>query len=1684
MTVDMGTPTTETEFADIAIIGMQCRFPGADNVDEYWSLLSEKREGARSLDGLAAAPGLVRREAAVEGIELFDAKFFGYPPAEAAMIDPQQRLFLECAYHVFEQAGYDPDRYEGLVGVYAGSGQSNYLIANVLPHLGLSPSSADALPAGFANSPGSLPGRVSYHLNLTGPSIAVSTACSTSLVAAHLACQELLDYRCDLALAGGVSLNPHPGKGYRYTPNGPLSPDGRCRAFDADAAGMFPGDGVGVVLLKRLSDALADGDRIRAVIKGSAVNNDGRHKTGFTAPSATAQREVIVAAHAVAGVEASSIGMVEAHGTGTPLGDPIEVSALTKAFRESTDQTGYCLLGSAKTNIGHTDTAAGVAGLIKAALSIEHGVIPANLHYAAENPLLDLANSPFRVAADTIDWPEGDGPRRAGVSAFGIGGTNVHMVLEQAPHQAEARPSLTRADSESLLILSAATATALDQQAEQLAGFLRSRSDIDPGAVADTLQMGRRKLPYRRSVVCGSAKQAASLLTAPAQATRANDGAVPLVLLLPGGGAQYVGMGHGLYETEQVFRSTIDQCAQILSQHCDIDLRSHLYGDGGLDEQRLDVVFPAVVATEYALATQLAAWGLTPSAMLGHSLGEYAAACLSGVIDIDQVLPLVSARGRLFARMGGATTSILLSSADVSPLLSGRLVVSGITDASSCTVSGPTAEIAALEEELELRGVQFQRVRVSMAVHSPELDPVLGEFADILAGVTLRPPRVPYLSNVTGTWIRPEEATDPGYWIRHSREPVQLAAGFGELANLPGAVLLEVGPGQTLTRLAQPQGDASFAAYATMRHRDDRRSDGRALLAAVGKAWEHGVDIDWNLLSSGPRPARVELPGYPFERQRYWIAQSDGAQPADRPNATVPVWRSSTPAAPAAELSAARWLVLLDEDPATQQFAQELAETVGAAVDLLGPGLPLPSIEYERIVFLADAHGTGPDRERYLQLARAVDAIGSGVTVHVCACNVFDVTGVEELDVSQWLTVGAAQWLRRNAVARTVDVVDMDRADVRALFAELSVPGLDRTVAYRNGRRWILGSEPVEGAAAAWSSTGAWLRAEPIDVVVPQGSVQVSNALDDLCTRYVCAHLRSAGIALTPGSEFSRDELIARLGVVPDYHKIVDAFLRILSEDGLVSNENGRLRVLDVAAVADVPELGRWCSDNPELATWAQLLDQCMRGYGEVLSGQIAGNEVVTPNGDDSLYRSLTEQRIAHSDFATYRDLIGTTLAGLAAKATPARPLRILEIGAGRGYLTWPVVDALRGLPAGSVEYHFTDIGRSFVVGAQRQAESEGLDFVRFAALDIVADPAGQSLPLAGFDVVLAFNVLHVAPDLPSAIRNVAAFTAPGGQVFILEAKTEERCDSLIDPLLTGWLDFADDLRTDSPLVAPPQWAALLDANGFTDSTIYDSGPAGDHALIVAERPEPVLVLDPDFDRAIAMVHEIAASEPSVQRTLLTGSVEDSIEAALAEAYAHGTLAVRHRAGVGDWTFVDTSAYDQMTVPSDRFGEVLGAPAVPAVVLGGPSTAAVRIEQELAPVPDTSAVSSASSSFNLRPALSTEYCAPRSKLEEGIAAIWQRFFGYDRIGVNDRFLELGGESLLAMQIAAEQRNALGIEMNMRQLLESMTVADVASAAARPPVAPETSSKPAPPARRGRAALRTADGVILLEGVRD
>ncbi|WP_405647246.1 type I polyketide synthase [Streptomyces uncialis] len=882
----------------VAVIGLAGRFPGADGTGELWRSLLAGDEGITVLDEaehLAAGgdpallddPYHVRAVAEIAGLDRFDAEFFGCSPAEAALLDPQQRMFLEVAHHAFEDSGYPPGGHPGAVGVYAGSGPSRYFTTNLAPWYAGRPGSLDHTAALSANSAGTLPTRVSYLMGLTGPSISVATACSTSLVAVHLACQDLLAQRCDLALAGGVALNPHARLGYRYVQDGPYSPDGKVRAFDRRAAGMLQGDGAGVVVLKRLADALADGDTVRAVVLGSAVNNDGDRKIGFTAPSTTGQTEVIVSALLEAGVSPASIGYVEAHGTGTPVGDPIELTALHDAFERAGGHPGGCAIGSVKTNIGHLDAAAGVAGLIKTVLALEHGTIPPTLHLDEPTELFDWAASPFEPAVTARPWRV-PGPRRAGVSSFGIGGTNAHVVLEQPPSAPPSAPGREH----TLLTISARTPAALDETARLLGERLAAGPAPRLDDIGHTLAAGRTAHPYRRALVVRSTDEAATRLRETIGAAAEPARQRPVALLLPGGGVHYDGMGRGLYATEPVYRETIDRCAGILRPVLGRDIRDALLAeaaasrDGGEHTALLDgtatghraASFPALVATEYALARVLEQrYGVTPVALLGHSLGEYTAACLAGVIALEDVLPLVAERERLFASVGGTSLSVRRGEDAVTPFLAPGLAVAAVNGPDACTVSGRTDAVIALEARLTAAGVDHHRLRVPVAVHSPVLDPVLPEFRDLVAGIRLSKPRVPYLSNVTGTWITEEEATDPEYWVRHSRRTVRFADALrtlGDAARPP--VLLEAGPGGGLGKLARTVLGPRVPVVAALRHAYAEQDDGSFLLGALGALWCAGAGPDLPALWRGTRPRRVPLPGYPFARSRFWIDPPGG----------------------------------------------------------------------------------------------------------------------------------------------------------------------------------------------------------------------------------------------------------------------------------------------------------------------------------------------------------------------------------------------------------------------------------------------------------------------------------------------------------------------------------------------------------------------------------------------------------------------------------------------------------------------------------------------------------------------------------------------------------------------------------------------------------------------------------------
>ncbi|WP_017558609.1 type I polyketide synthase [Nocardiopsis baichengensis] len=1408
-----GPPAGADPELDIAVVGMAGRFPGAPDLDAYWEVIAEGRVAARSFAAAGDDPALVAVESVVDGTDAFDAPFFGYTPGEAAVLDPQQRLFLETAYHALEDAGYDPRSMPGPTGVYAGAAQSRYFLENV--HPGLDPDdTVTAHQAHLANAGSTLPARVSYALGLTGPAIAVQTACSTSLVAVHTAVQDLIAHRCDAAVAGGATLEAARGRGYRYVKDGPFSPDGRCRPFDAAAAGMVPGEGVGAVVLKRLGDALTDGDAVRAVLKGTSVGNDGDRKVGFAAPSVDGQAETVAAALAVAGIGAERVGYLEAHGTGTPMGDPIEVAALARVFAAATGDRGFCSLGSVKANIGHADAAAGIAGLIKAVLVLEKGVVPPLAGFTAPNPLLELDGTAFRISGRPEPWSRGGRRRVAGVSSFGIGGTNAHAVLEEAPEPAPDDRPRTRGPA--VLTLSARTAGGLRTAADRLAARLRARPDVPIADVAGTLQVGREAHPHRRTVVCRDAGEAAERLAEAADGGRPAPRRRPeVVFVLPGAGVQYPGMGAELHRTEPVYAEAVERCAAALGRRGPA-LRAALLEGTAADEDGRSV-FPRLFTAEYATASLLMASGVRPDALIGHSLGEYTAACLAGVFTPEDVLPLLVERERLMreAAADGGMLGVLLSEEEVTGLLEPGSAVAAVNAPGRCTVSGDREALRRLAERLDADGVEHRPVAFAAAAHSPLLDPVLDDYGAVVAKVPLRAPDIPVVSNATGTWLRDGEATDPGYWVRHTRAPVRFAEGMETLLGVGTGdgvgeappVLVEAGPGEALTRTASLIGGGRpLDRVAPVPSGRSGRPAHAVFLGALGRLWELGVPVDW-AARGGPR-RRVPLPGHPFERHRYWIDPPAGA---------------------------------------------------------------------------------------------------------------------------------------RRGAARTAD-----------------------------------------RGALAWDPSDLSERLREVRAARPAGAARGGDEaeLDGLATGLVLEYLRRSGADPRPGVEAAVPELADRLGVVPRHRRFFAAMLGVLAEDGALARDGDRVRFLPAAGTvpAPGPAAEGLLARRPDLAADVELLRRCAADYDAVLRGRKDGNEVLLPDGDDTLQRRVIDRRLADSDVPAGRE--ASAAAAADAVRAAGRPVRILEVGAGRGYLTWTVAEALRG--AGPVEYHFTDVGRSFVLDAQREAAERGLDLMRFGVLDIGADPAAQGYGPGGFDLVLAFNVLHALPDLRGAVRNARSLLEPGGALVLLEAVRQRRWSLLTTGLYEGWWAYDDDLRSGSPLVSAATWLRLLKEEGF----------------------------------------ERTAAEPSPDAEGTGGA--DAADHVLVSAV------------VGDGR------------PRER-------PAESAPASGG---------------------------FNRRPDLETPYTAPRGPAEERLAGIWAQVLGLDRVGVLDDFFDLGGESLLAMQIAARVRAVFGTDCSMRSLFDTPTVAGLAEGLPVPADgadgAPETGPAPVS-GRRGRRARRAADGSLVLGG---
>ncbi len=992
--------SSTVDISKIAIVGMALRVPGARTPQDFWRNLREGVESITFFDDeeliaqgiderILSEPSYVKAYGYLPDADNFDAEFFDMPPSEAGLLDPQHRVFLECCWECLEDGGYAGE-HDLTVGVFGGVGLNyqhlSYLYRN-FDELTTRFGSSMAVEFGMRND--FIASRVSYLLDLRGPSMTVQSACSTSLVAVHQAAQSIINGECDMALAGGLTINLTNKTGYFYTPGGIQSPDGHCRAFDANAEGTVGGNGGGVVLLKSLSDALRDRDHIYGVILGSSVKNDGSLKVGFTAPSVVGQADTIAEAISLAGVSADSIGYLEAHGTATRLGDPIEISALSRAFGDSSEKRGFCAIGSVKTNLGHLDAGAGIAGLIKAALSVKNKEIPPSLHYREPNAEIAFDQSPFYVNTDLKPWKINGFPRRAGVSSFGIGGTNAHVVLEEAP--ADPEPESLTPEPE-LLLLSAKSAAALERASSNLQSYLNQANRSSIKDVAHTLRVGRKAFPYRRALICTSAEDAVDILSASKpgllSGVASSEEKPPVSFLFSGQGSQYVGMGRALFDSEPIYRDALQESLSLLASESDADLPALLYpqGDAARQESQARIsetryAQPLLFAVGYALAKLWKSWGIEPQSMIGHSIGELTAACLSGVFSLSDAAKIVAARGRLMQQMPrGAMLATPLAEDHLRAVVESHAETSiaALNAPDSTVLSGPEEAVQRIRGQLQQEGISTVLLETSHAFHSSMMDPVLKPFEEVVRSSRLNAPRIPFLSCVTGRWISENQARDAAYWAGQIRSPVRFDEGLRNLLDREGRLLIEVGPGAVLTRLVSRSEKRRNAALTVQslpkRDESDPRSDSAFTLNSLSRLWLSGAETDWRGFRPHAQLKRVPLPTYPFEPRRFAIPEpsrrSRGEEPIGKRDIDqwfyVPTWkRVPHSGVRPQEAGDSHWLILTGGAPLADAFASSLR---GERADVTEVALGSSFERKDSASFVIDP-GNEAD---YVQLAEAL----------------------------------------------------------------------------------------------------------------------------------------------------------------------------------------------------------------------------------------------------------------------------------------------------------------------------------------------------------------------------------------------------------------------------------------------------------------------------------------------------------------------------------------------------------------------------------------------------------------------------------------------------------------------------------------------------------------------------------------
>jgi acyl transferase domain-containing protein/thioesterase domain-containing protein len=1134
----------------VAVVGMAGRFPAAASVAELWQLLDQEREAARWLtdEELLAAnvspsairdPNYVRASLILPDMEMFDAEFFGFSPRDAAILDPQHRHFLECAWEALEDAGHMPDRFPGSIGVFAGCGMQAYLAYNLLSNPELLEQVGLFLLRHTGNDKDFLPTRLSYLLNLQGPSVAVQTACSTSLVAIHMACQSLLTGSCDMALAGGVSIELPHRRGYRFTEGEILSPTGHCRAFDDDAKGTLFGSGAGVVVLRRLEDALESGDNIHLVIRGSAVNNDGSQKAGYLAPSVDGQARAAAEALAVADVDASSVAYIEAHGTGTAVGDPIELAALAQVYGDR-DRGGPCGIGSIKTNIGHLDTAAGVASLIKVALAMRHEKIPASLNYRRPNSRFDFAKSRFYVVDHGRPWPRDDSPRRAAVNSLGVGGTNAHTIVEEPP----VRVATAAEQDWQILTLSARSEPALARLRDKWRQFLADPPlDFTVANAAFTSQVGRRAFDHRCAVIARDNDGLRSALEGRDTRRVVTDIRAPerrIVFMFPGGGAQYPGAARELYERVSAFRDAVEECFLVMPTAVPADLRRLMFECDGDDAEAARTLeqpvrsLASLFVLGYAFAALWRHWGVVPNTVIGHSAGEYLAAVIAGVMTLKDALSIVVLRGQIFERMEpGGMLAVQMPESKLRFLLGEELDLAAVNGADLCVASGAVPALEALETRLRTEDVESRRVRINVAAHSRLLDPHLDTFRACVRKLRLSSPRIAFVSTLTGEPVAGDQLTAPEYWVRHLRQTVRFGDGLNAVLKEPGAVLVEVGPGQALSALARlARGSCRPASIvASCRKADEPDTDLAFALSAAGRLWASGHDLDWDRVRGRGDCRRISLPTYAFERQRHWIEPG-------RPRATleakatsseisrladvdewfsVPEWHP-TPLAPASGAATRQCLVFSGQAPLGPALEKALADRAGV-VRVIRPGEafgrsadgtwridPARPDQYGRLLMELEAEGVRPDCifylwaldaaaaqsgifEPFFHLCQALQRHDPDTAIHliVATTGTLALPGERVIHPERATLLGPCRAAAREIPLVNAQLVDLDGGPAAAvagaqhLLSEFDSRACDQLVAYRANARWV--QDLVAAPLPKPDQIPAWLTAGGVSVI-------------------------------------------------------------------------------------------------------------------------------------------------------------------------------------------------------------------------------------------------------------------------------------------------------------------------------------------------------------------------------------------------------------------------------------------------------------------------------------------------------------------------------------------------------------------------------------------------------------------------